>query len=75
MLEQKALAGDGQSAHRLANHEILFGDVHEAIRWYKKSYNLGYEKEHSLGVYKSLERYLAEGLYDRDARQGVSPME
>lgn len=59
-LEQKALAGDGYSAYRLANYEFLFGDSREAVRWYRASYNLGYKKEESLGHYKSLEALLDE---------------
>jgi len=70
VLKQKALAGDGRAAFRLANYEGMFGDIREAIRWYKESCRLGYEKEHCLGAYTSLEKHLEKGVFDRSTEAG-----
>ena len=76
-LEQKALAGSGRSAYRLARHEDLFGDVRNAIRWYKSSYELGYKQEYCLAVDTSLEKHLKNGVYDPEynkQNQSIDPI-
>jgi len=67
---ERALAGDGYSAYRLAKYEYLFGDVRKSIRWYKEAYRLGYMQEHCLGSYRSLEKHLEDGVFDRGTGGG-----
>ena len=43
--EKKALAGNGRSAVKLADHEATWGDPKKTVYWYKFAYDLGYKKE------------------------------
>lgn len=54
-LKQKALAGDGSAAYKLAQYEFSYGSIDECILWYKECYRLGYRKEQARIAYQSLE--------------------
>jgi len=54
LLEEKALRGDAQSAHALAEHYEADNNVQEALYWYKKASSLSLEKRTSDPLERSL---------------------
>lgn len=64
----KATDGDGYSAYRLAQHEGMFGDIRESLKWYKRAYQLDYKRESSFKRMTSIEENIKAGVYDTSTR-------
>jgi phospholipase A1 len=54
LLEEKALQGDAQSAHALAEHYEAQNNATEALKWYKKASSLSLEKRSTQPLEQSL---------------------
>lgn len=58
--EKMAIAGSGESAFQLGEHELFWGDGKKAIYWYKRAYDLGYEREQTKVIMESSAKCLPE---------------